>query len=886
MSDEILHYGIIRRSGRYPWGSGQDPYQRSLGFMDHVELLKKEGLSESDIAKGLLGETKTTNDLRALKTIANAEIKIAEVNWAQRLKDKGMSNVAIGERMGKNESSVRALLAPGAKDKAENLKSISNMLSKEVAERGLIDVGAGVELHLGVSKEKLDVALKILELEEGLSLETIKINQLGTNQQTTTRVLGPKGLTQKDIWLRREEIRPIKEWSVDNGRTFLNLSEPISVDSKRIKVLYGKEGGDLADGAIYIRPGVEDLSLGGGRYAQVRISVDGTHYLKGMAVYKNDLPKGVDIVFASTKSDTGNPKDAMKPLKTTKDGVIDKDNPFGTQISRQIYNDQGKLVSAVNLVNEETDWADWSKSLSSQMLSKQSPTLIRQQLEVTLETKRQKFEEIKNLTNPVVKAKLLESFSDDADAASIHLKAAALPRQKTQVLIPVPSMKNNEVYAPNFRNGERVVLIRFPHGGTFEIPELTVNNKNKEARSILGTNPPDAIGINAHVAERLSGADFDGDTVLVIPQHGEIKTSPPLKGLKDFDPKGTYKLPEGVKFRGNTQELMGNISNLITDMTLYGATDSELARAVRHSMVVIDAEKHGLDHKLSAQVNGIAQLKAKYQGVSESGRLKGASTLLSRKKTEIRVPERMLRRASEGGRIDPKTGELVYTPTNRMIRNRDTGELEIRKERVSLLGVTKDAHDLSSGTTQEKLYADYSNGMKALANEARLEMLATPKVKRDPAAAKLYAKEVEDLTASLRLAEMNAPRERAAQALGNTIVHMKRGENPDMTRAEIKKVKGMALQAARLRIGAKKQRVEISDKQWEAIQAGAVSHDKLERILKNADPDRVVELATPKKEQAVSKAKLSRAKSLLSSGYTQAEVAELLGISVTTISKL
>src|SRR5699024_7671332 len=121
-----------------------------------------------------------------------------------------------------------------------------------------------------------------------------------------------------------------------------------------------------------------------------------------------------------------------------------------------------------------------------------------------------------------------------------------LPRTEQHVLIPIPGMKDNEVYAPKYNQGERVVLIRHPHGGIFELPELIVNNRNPQASKVLGKNPRDAIGINAKVAEQLSGADFDGDTVLVVPNNsGSVKTSRPLKSLQEFDPKTEYKGFEG-----------------------------------------------------------------------------------------------------------------------------------------------------------------------------------------------------------------------------------------------------------------------------------------------------------------------------------------------------
>ena len=201
------------------------------------------------------------------------------------------------------------------------------------------------------------------------------------------------------------------------------------------------------------------------------------------------------------------------------------------------------------------------------------------------------------------------------------------------------------MYAPNYKNGEKVALIRYPHGGTFEIPILTVNNKQSTAKRMLD-NALDAIGINSKVAERLSGADFDGDTVMVIPTGGKVKvtSTPPLKGLEGFDPKLEYggKKEGTFKPMKNTQTEMGKISNLITDMTLKGATQDELARAVRHSMVVIDAEKHKLDYKQSEQDNGISALKKKYQGtVDENGRYhEGAATLISRAKSETSVLKR------------------------------------------------------------------------------------------------------------------------------------------------------------------------------------------------------------------------------------------------------
>lgn len=869
----LAHYGILRKSGRYPWGSGDTQSERNRTFLGMVEDLRKQGMSETDIASGF---GITTTQLRAAKSIARNEEKQADIATAQRLKEHGHSNVAIGQRMGIPESSVRALLAPGQKDKADVLTTTSEMLKRQVAEKGLVDVGTGVEHHIGVSSTKLSTAVARLQ-EEGYKIHYVKVQQLGTGQQTTLKVLSAPDVSYGEVFRNRDKIRQITDFSEDGGRSFLGLQKPISVKSSRVAVRYAEQGGTDADGVIYVRPGVKDLSLGKGRYAQVRIAINDSHYLKGMAMYRDDLPDGVDLVFNTNKHDTGNKLDAMKKLKD------DPDNPFGAVV-RQIVkvgpNGKQTVTSAMNIVNEEGDWEGWSKSLSSQMLSKQNPALAKSQLEMTYERKRTDLAGIKALTNPSVRKKLLDSYADDADASAVHLKAAALPRQGSHVILPVNSMKETEIYAPNYRNGERVALIRYPHGGIFEIPELTVNNRHSEAKRLLG-NARDAVGINSKVAERLSGADFDGDTVLVIPNdRGKVKTAPALSGLKGFDPQSAYPgYPGMTKMTARVKAFeMGDVSNLITDMTIQGATNSELARAVRHSMVVIDAEKHGLNWKQSSINNGIPQLKAKYQGSVRAG----AHTLISRATSRLDVPERKPRTAGKGGPIDRVTGKRVFEDTGESFVNIQ-GKTVVKTQRSTKLAETDDAHTLSSGTVIEKIYADHSNKLKALANEARKESVNIKGTPYSPSAKTAYAKQVASLDAKLNVALRNAPLERQAQLLANAVVSQKRATNPNMEPSEVKKLKGQALTEARIRTGAKKQRIEITDDEWAAIQAGAISTNKLNQILNNADLDVVKQLATPKASLLMTATKRTRAEAMLKSGYTQAEVADALGVSVSTL---
>jgi DNA-binding CsgD family transcriptional regulator len=864
-----------------PWGSGEEipEAQRNKEFLDYVTQLRRQGLTDTEIAKGM---EITRNQLQDFKSIARNQMKAEEINTALRLKNKGMSNIEIGKEMGKNESSVRSLLADGQMDKAAKIQSITNMLKGQVDEHSYIDIGKGVENHLGITKDKLRTAVTLLK-EQGYVEHKVQVDQLGTggNQKTLVKVLCKPETTYLDVKNNRDKIRMINETSEDHGLNFFGLLPPISINPNRISVKYGDEGGAEADGLIYVRPGVSDLSLGRQHYAQVRIAVDGDRYLKGMAIYKDDLPDGVDLQFNTNKMNTGNKLDAMKPMKTISetDKTIDKDNPFGSTVAQQWIegpNNTRKLTSAMNLVNEEADWEKWNKSLSSQMLSKQKPTLAKTQLDLTYEQKNTQLQRILSLTNPTVKRKLLEEFADSTDSSAIHLKAAHMPRQQTQVIIPIKSLKDTEIYAPNFTAGERVALIRYPHGGTFEIPELTVNNRNPEAKKLLGQATM-AVGINSNVAKRMSGADFDGDTVLVIPNgQGNIKSTPALKGLENFDPQRDYPGFEGMNVMKSrtTQIEMGKISNLITDMTIQKAPPSEIVRAVRHSMVVIDAEKHKLNYKLSAKNNGIQQLKKKYQG--ENG---GAATLLSRKKSQsVVVPER-----KPTFRVDKTTGKKIPIETGNSYVDRKTGKTVIITQKVNRLAELDDAHEMSSGTPMEKIYADHSNRLKALANTARLEAINTPPLVASPSAKKQYAKEVAKLNADLNIALKNAPLERRAQLLANAKVQAKRDANPGMEKKEIKKLEYQALTEARRRLGAQKQKIIISDEGWAAIQAGAISNSKLSEILNNADMDRVKELASPKTELLMTNAKQARAQAMYAAGYPQSEIAETLGVSLTTL---
>ena len=949
MKDILMHYGTPRHSGRYPWGSGENPYQRNGDFLSRVDELKEQGLSDTEIAKAM---GLTTTQFRTQRSLAKDERRALEVERAKALQSDGYNPSEIARMMGYNsESSIRSLLNSDSEARMNQARVTADNLKRQVDEHGMIAISAGTERYLGVSREKLEEALYILELE-GYNHFGGGVPQVtNKGQQTNIRVLCPPDTPYKEITRTYtdkngevhekitkvssaiydfDKIHPLEEVcdsiSYDGGDSFQKgFHYPASMNSERIQVVYAEQGGTKKDGVIEIRRGVDDLSLGDAHYAQVRILVDGTHYLKGMAMYADDLPDGVDIRFNTNKKE-GTPICGPKDNTVLKTIKKDPNNPFGSLIKehggQSFYDDPNgeftdpktgkkQSLSLINKRAEEGDWSDWDDKLPSQFLSKQSLKLIKNQLNLTMADAQAEYDEICSLTNPTVKKVLLQSFADDCDAAAVHLKAASLPRQKYKVILPITSMKDDEVYAPGYENGEKVALIRFPHGGTFEIPVLTVNNKQAEAKSKLGL-AKDAVGINSKVAERLSGADFDGDTVMIVPTGKGVKitSTPPLKGLEGFDgkleyghdstktdPDGTvhyYRNGREFKPMKNTQTEMGIISNLITDMTLRGAKEDELAKAVRHSMVVIDAEKHGLDYKQSEKDNDIAYLKKTYQGTTDvNGRYhEGAATLISRSKSQQEVLKRKgSPKVNQKGKewYDPSKpeGSLIWNSVTEEYTDKN-GKVKVRTQKSTKMAETDDARLLISDadTPQERAYAEYANQRKDLANRARLEIINTGKIAYSASAKATYKEEVDGMLADLNIALRNAPKETQAQIMANSKVNAMKKANPDMTSKEIKKASQQALTEARIQMGAERVKVPLNEKRWEAIQAGAISESQLLKILNNADIDEVRQYATPRATSTLSPAKVSKIEAMQASGnYSIAEIAQAVGVSSSTVSK-
>lgn len=937
---EVLeHYGMPRRSGRYPWGSGDEPYQHSRDFLGRVEEMRKSGFTytDSETGKRYTGDNAiakslgySSTDFRTVYAIAKDARRTDDVATAKRLKEKeGMNVSEIGRKMGINESSVRSLLNSDRESRMKQARDTADFLKERVdsSRHGMIDVGNGVEKELRISKEKLDQALFMLQAEGHYEVYSGRFDQVtNKGQMTTQKVLCKPGTEHKDIY-QLDKIDTVKDYiSRDDGKTFeKKFHYPESMDSKRLKIRYAEDGGVERDGLVQLRPGVPDLSLGESRYSQVRIMVDNKKYIKGMAVYGDpkDFPPGVDVIFNTNKH-----KDKSK-LEVLKDIKSDPDNPFGSLIKdadqggQYWYTDKSgkKKLGLINKRSDEGDWTEWKDALPSQFLSKQTKSMAEKQLGIAKANKEEEFAEIMALTNPTIKKYYLNKFAQSCDSAAVHMKAAALPGQKYHVILPMTTMSDREVYAPNYADGTKLALIRYPHGGTFEIPIVTVNNKNREGIKMIGKTSVDAIGINSKVAERLSGADFDGDTVMCIPTgNGKVKVAnkPPLKELEGFDNKleyGTvmkigsdkkehyYRNGNEVQIMKKTDTEMGRISNLITDMTLLGADDHEIARAVKHSMVVIDAEKHKLDYKASEKDNNISALMKKYQGKARGG----ASTIVSRGSGEKDVVKRQgTPKINQKGKdwYDPSRpeGALIYRKADDADYivtkvNKRTGEttevVKTRTQKSTKMAETDDAMTLVSERKHpmELVYAEYANSMKAMGNKARTEMVNTGKIAYNRDAKRKYENEVESLTEKLRKAELNTVRERTANRMAAATVAAKKkaaeeaGEK--LKSKDIKKAGQVALTKYREEVGSiarKERNIIINDKEWEAIQSGAISETTLKRILNNCDPDSLRQRAMPKESKTLTTAKVNRIKAM-SASYTIAQIADKLGVSTSTVSK-
>lgn len=920
-AEYLKHVGVAhddnppgRGSGRYAYGSGENAYQR-LGrdFYDRYRELNKQGMSEKDIAKELgcydAKGRPSTGILRDMKSVAKNNVRKENVRLAHELEDQGYTRKEIAQRLGlPNESSVRSLLNGSSERNMIRAEVTADELKRVLEERGgFIDIGAGVEnelseaLNLNISETRLSEAIYILK-QEGYVVENVLVPQANNlnGQKTTTRILAPPGTDPKEF-RDFSKISSYKDYiSEDGGNTFVKAVEyPASMDSSRLMIRYAEDGGTDKDGVIEIRRGVPDLDLKGSHYCQTRILVDNSHYIKGMAVYGDNMPDGVDVIFNTNKSKSVPMMDVLKPIKD------DKENPFGSLIKdrdrggQYHYTDPKTGESKLGLINktrDEGDWEEWSDASPSQFISKQPRALIERQLNLTVADKNQEYEEIMSVTNPTLRKKFLIDYAGKCDKAAEELKAAKLPGQKYRVILPLTTIKDNEIYDPNLKDGTMVALIRFPHAGPHEIPILRVNNNNAEGDRVITKNSIDAVGITSKTASVLSGADFDGDTALVIPMSDKVRITSRanekiFQELRNFDPHHEYAGYEGMKVMSEQkkQTEMGVVSNLISDMYIRGADDEDLIKATKHSMVVIDAVKHKLDYKRSERDNDIKELKRKYQQHANDDKYGGASTIISKAGSDVRVPKRQ-----GNARIIKETGEVWYKKADDASYINKKGERIEKTITISAMENAKDAFELVSDINNpiEVAYAKFANTMKSTAQKARYIAANTKDIEYSKSAYLAFKSDVDDLLEKVKIAEQNRPRERAAQTIANARIQNRMRDWKDnhegFTKAEYndykKKISTKELTDARNRVHASRSQISLTDRQWQAINLGAINQTNLQKIFKYADMNDVRARAMPKQKNGLTPAKEARLKAMRASGYSNDEIAQSLGVSRTTIT--
>lgn len=180
VEEMLMHYGMPRRSGRYPWGSGDNPYQHSGDFLSRVEEMKKSGFTFTDKdGKTYTGEVAiaksmglSTTQFRTQMSLAKDERRSADVSTAKALREKGYSLNEIAEKMGfANDSSVRSLLNESSEARMNQAKTTAEFLKKQIAEKGMIEKEI-------LEKQKELIEAKTQNLQSAKRVEELYTNAL------------------------------------------------------------------------------------------------------------------------------------------------------------------------------------------------------------------------------------------------------------------------------------------------------------------------------------------------------------------------------------------------------------------------------------------------------------------------------------------------------------------------------------------------------------------------------------------------------------------------------------------------------------------------------------------------------------------------------------
>jgi predicted transcriptional regulator len=323
------------------------------------------------------------------------------------------------------------------------------------------------------------------------------------------------------------------------------------------------------------------------------------------------------------------------------------------------------------------------------------------------------------------------------------------------------------------------------------------------------------------------------------------------------------------------------------------------------AQLIIDAEKHKLNWRGAEEEYRISELHEKYQGKKRGG----AVTIVSKASGEYDVPE-----GEEYYDIDPKTGAKIpkYTGKKRVYFTREDDTKYYKDLLPKQAGYDPNAKDVTQKSTKmaetsdantlvspykyriETIYANYANQCKALANEARKESLVKKETPYSKQAADTYKEEVAHLTELIENSKVNAALERLAQRSAKVIIDERIAKYPERYnkktpdgKKHISKLKNQVTNQQR-KIVSKQRPFDITPREWEAIEAGALHKSDVKEIINRANSDQVKKYAMPKNTDysTLSPANLAHARAMINSGYTQADVAASFNISPSTLSKL
>lgn len=1012
-------YNVHNEYNRYnAMGYSDADIARVMGYKS-VPALRAAVSASSEEYKNIRGAQ--FEALRA-KGLSNSEI-------ARQL---GVSEGTVRNMVKKAEAgqSVRTTKLTNAKDMLR--ESVNSIDTDQPF--SMIDVGEGTEMYMGFGQDTKNNALIALQEEgyvvTTIQVGQVGNSTNKTTVQVLAKVNDPEFVAEygvsgkmnvkgevvtaeqnalsKYAYSHLDEIQPVTSTICENEdgvEVARALEKPKQINIDRVMIAdpldptpsgifdptTGKEYtmGEVnaaKDGTMILRPSAKDLTMtdeGNTKithYAQVRIAcTDGKgidRYCKGMAMYGNeeDFPDGVDIIFYT------NPGKVSADGKVYAESVLKKQkkeemNPFGADLKASgqrhyIDSDGNEQLSAVNILREEGDWGNYSLSLPSQFLAKQNVPLVKEQLKATVQEKKDYIDTLSKISDPQVRNKLLEDFADSLDSQAIHLNAAGVSEQRTQVILPCTSLRGTEynedgsvkrygeVYAPGYGDGQKVAIIRYPHANICELPILIVNNNNEEGRRTIGFGK-DAIGLPKSALEQLSGADTDGDTGTVIPvsmlnnKGLTVDSKAYFKELVGFDAESTWPYVEGVtqkskKWNGIDKEgktmtkaergqEMGLVTNLIMDMSTLGdaVSHDEHVRAIKYSMVAIDAYKHNIDWRQAKEDLNITGLYSKYSSTSRGGGMTLFTRAKSMKQDVPEYKEGAYVTDSKTGKtkkllIDPETGEKLFTYTNGT-HSKKVGETEDGKgiyddsvrepNKVSVEKLRyawmqgKGAASLASDnpSTKEQMYVEYSDTLHALANSVR-RMLSddsyhvidsdgktikkvdskTYREKAKQNATEEDADIIASLRAKLEVAKRNAPKERLAQVYANAAIKARLESNPSIKDDDdaLKKLKNAELASARTRTGAngKGTRVVIDKREYEAINSGKVPKTLVADVLKKSDSESLSKCVSNASgtRQVLTASQIARIKAWAASDSrsTPYQMAKSLGVSVSTINKV